>query len=296
MRVGYIYAIPLIVLLYLLIGPMFAPEKASLWAIIALIVVSMFNKECRIHVSKFVSACEQTVKGMIMIASACAAVGLLMGAISLTGLGPILARALLDVTGGELWLLLPFTAVVCYIVGMGMGTLPIYLILATLVAPVLVEAGIPELAAHLFILWFGLTTFITPPVCLNAYAAASISGGSAMRTAFEAMRLGSASYIVPFAFVVGPSLLLMGSTYEIITSVISAIIGIAALASGLQGWLFGRLSWLLRIPLVGAAVVLIFPGWMMDLIGLSIVAAASLINLWQVKAEQIKHAQQETVT
>lgn len=276
---GYTYFIPLAVLLYLLIVPMFAPQKAVLWSIVALLIVAAFRKETRVGLKALVSAAEDTIRAMLMIATAVAAVGIIIASITLTGVGTALAGGLVDLTGGHLWLLLPLVAVTCYIMGMGMTSLPIYMLLAILVAPAMVKLGVPVLAAHLFIVWWGVTSFITPPVALCAFAAASISGGDTWKTGFETMRVAAATYIVPFAFVQGPALLLIGTTIETVVAIVSASIGIAALAAGLQGWLLTKAGWPERVLFISGAVFMIFQGLRSDVIGLCVIAAALVLNV-----------------
>ncbi len=283
---GIIFIIPLVLIVYLLVGPMFAPQKAALWTIVVVLIVTSFNKKTRLNFQGMIDACEGTIRNMMMIVAAVAAVGVLIGSLLKTGLGPALAGGLLTITGGNLWLLLPLVAFLCFIMGMAMGVLPIYMFLAIMVAPSLIGAGLPLLAVHLFIIWWGLTCFITPPVCISCYAAASISGGDGLKTGFEAMRLAAATYIVPFAFLLGPGLLLIGTPVEIILSIVTAVIGIIALSCGLQGWMLTRAGVLERILFLIGACVLILPGWTIDLIGLVLVAVAVSINLRTFKVKQ----------
>jgi len=287
-KTGWVYAIPIVVLLYLLIGMDFAPQKAALWSVIALLVVAAFRKETRVGLKGLMLGSEDTIRGMLMVAIATASAGIIVAIVNITGLGASLAGGLLDITGGNIWFLLLLGAVVCYIMGMGMSHVAMYMILAIMIAPAMISAGIPVLATHLFIVWWCVTAFITPPIGGCLFAAAAVSGGSIIRTGFNAMRIAVPTYLLPFAFCTGPALLLVGTPVEIVIAVISAIIGVAAIAAGLSGWILTKTGWLERILLVAGSVLLIFPGWTGDAVGVGLIAVAIFINLRTFLAARAK--------
>jgi TRAP-type uncharacterized transport system fused permease subunit len=182
-----------------------------------------------------------------------------IGVLQLTGLGFTLTFTLLKVGESSAILLLILTAVVSIILGMGMPTTAVYVLLAVLVAPGLAKLGIVPIAAHLFIFYFGMLSMITPPVCMASYAAASIGKTDPIRTGWEAMRLCSIAYVVPFLFVFSPSLLLIGHWYEVALSIITAIIGSILLGVGLIGYLFRPVGAVKRLLFILAAIGLLIP-------------------------------------
>ncbi|MBT8402866.1 MAG: TRAP transporter large permease subunit, partial [Gemmatimonadetes bacterium] len=190
----------------------------------------------------------------------CAAAGIVVGVASLTGIGLRMSELIIALAGGQLFPALVLTALGSIVLGMGLPTTAAYVVLAALGAPALVELGVPLLAAHLFIFYFGALSNVTPPVSLAAFAAAGIAGAPAMRTALTGMGLAAAGFLVPFAFVYGPGLLLIGSVGEIALAVATGLAGVIALAAAVVGWLRGPLRWFDRALLAAAAVALVFPG------------------------------------
>ncbi len=272
-RSGWLYVVPVILLLYLLAVPMYTPEKAALWSIIALGIVSAFKKETRLTPSRIVAACESTVRGLLTVAVACAAAGILIGCVSMTGLGANLSWALVDLSRGNLVVLLMLTAIASFIMGMGLGSTACYIFLAVTVAPAIVSMGVPILAAHLFVYYWGMISFITPPYAVAAYVAAGIAGGDIFKTGWQAVRLGAVAYWVPFAFALGPALLLIGSFGSIVLTTVIAIIGCVALGIGLQGYGLSLMNWWQRVLLIGGTIILAAPGIVTYSIGLAAIAA-----------------------
>jgi TRAP-type uncharacterized transport system fused permease subunit len=182
-----------------------------------------------------------------------------IGVLQLTGLGFTLTLTLLNIGQSNALLLLALTAIVSIILGMGMPTTAVYVLLAVLVAPGLAKLGILPIAAHLFIFYFGMLSMVTPPVCMASYAAASIGKTDPVKTGWHAMRLCSIAYIVPFLFVFSPSLLLIGQWYEVALSVSTAIVGAILLGVGVVGYLFRPIGWLRRVLFLIAATALLIP-------------------------------------
>jgi TRAP-type uncharacterized transport system fused permease subunit len=185
---------------------------------------------------------ETAARALLIPAVACASAGIIIGSLESSGLGFRLSSILVDASGGSLFLLLLLTAIASFILGMGMTSIPCYLVLVILVAPALVQLGVVPIAAHLFVFYWGLISFLTPPVAIAAYVACGISGGHPMKTGFIAMRLGVVKYIVPFLFIYSPSLLLIGPIREIIIAVITGIIGVTILSIGLEGFFLKRIT------------------------------------------------------
>jgi TRAP-type uncharacterized transport system fused permease subunit len=193
-----------------------------------------------------------------------------VGAISLTGLGVKFAGGVISLAGGNVPLILVLSAAVCLVLGMGLPTTASYIIAASVVAPALIQLGIPPLPAHLFLFYFACISSITPPVALAAYAAAGVAGANMVTVGIAAVRLGIIGFIVPFMFVYNPVLLFSGPYLDILMACITASIGVIALGLGFERWLWGNLNIWASAILVGAALLLIKPGWITDLIGLAI--------------------------
>ena len=219
--------------------------------------------------------------GTLEVAAACACAGIIIGMLMLTGLGLRLSGMLIDLSGGSIPLLLVLTMISSLILGMGVPTLGAYIILAVLVAPALVGMGIEPLAAHLFIFYFGVISCITPPVAMAAFAAAAISGSSAMGTGVTALRLGLAVFIVPYMMVYNPELIMLGEWYRILLVSATAMIGVFALAGGLEGFWLCRMTWWERAAFVGAGLALIEGGLLTDLAGVALIAAVLFVQVWR---------------
>ena len=199
----------------------------------------------------------------------CACSGLIVGVLSLTGIGYKFINVITALAGSNLLLLMAMLMVTCIILGMGVPTAPAYIIVATLGAPALMKAGVPIIAAHMFVYFYAILSVITPPVCLAAFAGAAIAETNAMKTGVTAMKLGIVAFIIPFMFVFEPALLMQGSTTEIVTAFASALIGVIGIASGMQNWLLVRCRLWERALLLASGLMLIFPGLITDTIGLS---------------------------
>jgi len=242
---------------------------AGFYAIIASWVISLVSKDTRMGLTKIFGALEAGAKGSIQLMAVCAAAGIIMGVIALTGVGLKVSALLLTIAGTSQLLALLFTMIVVIILGMGMPTTAAYAVAASVMAPGLIRMGVEPLLAHMFIFYFACLSAITPPVALAAYAGAGISGSDPMKTGFTSFRLGIASYIVPFMFFYAPEILLVGELSDTILRTITAAIGVYALAASMQGWFFGPVNRFMRVMLFGAAISLIEPNILFDILGLS---------------------------
>ena len=209
----------------------------------------------------------------MQVAAACAAAGIIVGVASLTGIGLRMSELIITLSGGNLLIALVLTALGSLVLGMGLPTTAAYVVLAALGAPALVELGVPLLSAHLFIFYFGCMSNVTPPVSLAGYAAAGIAGASPTQTSVSAMLLASTGFLVPFMFVYGQPLLLIGSPGEIALAVFSALIGVSALAAATMGYGRRDLAIWERLLMAGAALMLIKPGLYTDAAGLLVFLA-----------------------
>jgi len=259
----------------------YTPLLAGFYAVLLTVVVSSIRKSTRMSPRKVYAALEAGALGALPVAAACAAAGIVIGVVNLTGLGLRFSSLILSVSGGNLLAALFLTMIASLILGMGLPTTPAYVIQAALAAPALVNLGVPIIAAHLFCLYFAVISAITPPVALAAYAGASISGGNAMTTGFIATRLGLAAYIVPYMFILGPQLLLIGDPLNILLAVITAVLGVIGLSVAGEGWLLGRAVMWERAVALGGALLLIKPGTLTDAAGLTLLAVVLLSQLRQ---------------
>src|SRR5699024_5132799 len=212
-------------------------------------------------------------RNSVVVALACACAGIVIGVITLTGLGLDFTSIVLDVSRNHLILALILTAVAGIILGMGLPTTPAYIVLVALLVPALVRLGVQVEAAHLFVLYFAVLSAISPPVALAVYAANGISRASLYDTSVAAVKLGLTGFIIPFMFVFAPSLLLIGSIPTILITTVSAIIGVICLAASMHGsFFFGLTRIWERLMLFSAAILLIKPGLLTDIIGGSLIA------------------------
>jgi TRAP transporter 4TM/12TM fusion protein len=221
--------IPLIVLTWLIVIG-YSPTLACIYAVAAVIVVAAVTPATRdlVTVGNILRAVRQGAEASVPLFAASACAGIIVGVVTLTGLGLKISTLIIDISYGYSVIALLLSAVTCIIFGLGLPTQIIYLTLAVLVAPGLVEMGIPMPAAHLFIMYFGMMSMVTPPVCFAAFAAAALSGAPMMQTGIQACKLAVAGLLVPFYFVYNPGLLLIGSGFEIVEAVVRALVGLAA--------------------------------------------------------------------
>jgi len=274
---------PMIVLVFLLVKG-FTPTYAAFYAILTTIVISWFNKETRMGPKKIWEALEEGARNTISVAIACAVVGLIVGICTLTGFGAKIAGSIISWSGGNLLLTLIFTMIACIVLGLGMPSIPAYILTATMAAPALSQMGIPILVSHFFVFYFAMMANVTPPVALAAFAAAGISGGDINKTGYEAFKLASAGFLIPYMFVLSPSLLGLNTDFfHILLVFLTAIIGVIALASAIEGYLVRQTNISTRLILFLAALSLIKPGGITDLIGVSLF---SIVLIFQLKNKE----------
>lgn len=221
-------------------------------------------------------------KGLLEVGVTCAGAGLIIGALSITGLAFMFSAFLISMAKGSVFLLLLLSAIGASILGCGMPVTAVYLLMVVLAAPALVEMGISPLLAHFFVFYYGVLSFLTPPVCLAAYAAASIAGSNMTQTGFQAMKLGVAAYLVPFIFAYRPGLILEGNVLQIIQACIATGIAISLIAIGLEGFLFRPLHLWKRISLFAGALSLMYPSTITDVTGICIALPILFIE-WRAR-------------
>lgn len=267
--------LPLAIIVVLL-GMGRSPMRAAFWGVSSALIMAFVRPSTRPSPEQMREIMERAGRGAVQVAAACAAAGIVVGVASLTGIGLRMSGLIIELSQGSLFLALLLTALGSIVLGMGLPTTAAYVVLAALGAPALETLGVPLLGAHLFIFYFGCISNVTPPVSLAAFAAAGISGSPPIRTALYAAMLAGAGFIVPFMFVYGPELLLVGPPAGVLLATITALIGVTALAAGGVGYARARLDWWERALALLAAALLVFPGWQSDIAGLVGVALVFL--------------------
>ena len=302
--------LPLILLVWLVSSGAKTMSHSAAYSILAAIVVGLVNffltrmrsaeeKSVRTAVRAIggaladsgrsaVDSLEAGAKGAITVAVACAMAGIIAGCITVTGLASILINAIVQLAGSATFIGLILTMVCCIILGMGVPTTANYCIMASTCAPILIKMGYPLVAAHFFVFYFGIVADITPPVALAAYAGSAIAKSNPMKTGINATKLAIAAFIVPFIFAYNPQMLFenVTSVFQVVQIVITALLGIFAVAAGLEGYILRKMGWPLRVLAVIGGLTLLIPGTVSDLIGLVIVAGIIALQLLQNKRER----------
>jgi len=269
--------IPIVILIVALFMG-YSVIRAGTLATMAAAVVSWFTPH-RMGLRSILKAFELAGVMSIQIIAVCACAGIIVGVISLTGVGARFSSVLLDLAGVSQLLALFFAMCIAILLGMGMPTTAAYAVAASVVAPGLVQLGIPTLTAHFFVFYFAVLSAITPPVALASYAAAGISGANPMETSVASFKIGIAAFIVPYMFFYNSAILMDGTWLQISRAGITATFGVFLLSAGVQGWfLGGRSAWFLRIALIFAAIFMIEGGWITDLVGVGLAAATFFVQ------------------
>ena len=272
--------IPIIILIFLVTTNIKTIQTAAAISIIAAIAVSMVDKEHRMGLKTILEALASGAKGSISVAAACGIAGIISGVITMTGLANVLINGIVALAGNQLIIALVLTMVCCIVLGMGVPTTANYCIMAATCAPILVRMGVPTIAAHFFVFYFGIVADITPPVALAAYAGAAIAKADPMKTAINATKLAVAAFIVPYMLAMNPVMVLVDVTgpVEVVRIVITSFVGICGIASGLSGYLLREMNWAERIIIIVGGLMLVHPGTLTDIVGVAIFVA---MIVWQ---------------
>jgi len=294
---GYLL-LPLIAIIVLLVMQ-YTPTRAAFVAIVIsvfmAVIVAIIKKDNSFKLTDILDALESGGKGAVSVACACACAGIVVGVVTLTGLGLRVAEMIVTLAAGRLLPTLFLTMIASIILGMGLPTTAKYIVLATMAVPALIKLDVNLMAAHLFILYFGVVADITPPVALAAYAGAGIAGANAMKTGFQAVKLASAAFIVPYIFCINSDLILIdeivGTTvhflpiYRALPVIVTSLIGMMCLAGAIEGYLVTHSKWYERVALAAAAILLLDPGFLTDAIGLGALILVYLLQKSRVKKE-----------
>ena len=267
---GWHYMIPIGALIYFLIFRSLPPGIAGVYTCGFVVLISFFTRDRGNWLTprRIVQAFQEGVSRWVVVAAITASVGIMIGALELSGVGIKFSRFIVDLAGGNLYITLAMVGVVCLVVGMGLDATPAYITLATLMAPALIRLGVSDLAAHLYVIYWGLASFYTPPTCIAVYVTCGLSGSKVWETGWESVKLGIAAFLVPVAFAINPGLLLQGSPWKILLATTTALIGAVLLACGIRGYAFSPIGSASRLILVVAGILFILPGLILPGIGL----------------------------
>ena len=284
--------LPIVFLIYLLIQNV-PVGYAAAYTIGFTVVISMLRKETRMGFKDILGALEDGARQSLAVMAACAVVGIIIGVVSLTSFGTVMTSSIVTLGAGSLLLTLILTMLASMVLGMGLPSIPAYIITATMAAPALAGFDIPILSAHMFVFYFGVFANITPPVCLAAFAGAGISGGDPMKTGYLSLKLALAGFIVPFMFIYNPAMLMIDPTglavtakefplppvKDIVIAVVTSVVGVIGLSAVLEGYFKGSMNSITRIILAIGALLLIYPGLITGLIGGVIILGIAVLNI-----------------
>ena len=273
--------LPLVILIYLVSSNTKTIQTAAAIAIVAAVIVSLFNKGNRITPKRFLEALAAGGQGTISVAAACGIAGIIAGTITMTGLANVIINGIVALAGDQVIIALFLTMICCIVLGMGVPTTANYCIMAATCAPILVRMGVPLVAAHFFVFYFGIVADLTPPVALAAYAGAAIAQSNPMKTALQSTKLAIAAFIVPYAFALNPVMLFIDVTgpMQVVSIIITSLVGIFGVASALEGYIFVKMNPVQRVMAAAGGLLLIDPKVLTDIIGIALVA---VVIGWQV--------------
>ncbi len=278
--------LPLVAIIYLLVEGS-TPMKAALWGLVVAVLASCISRSTRMKPQDILAALEQGARNALGVVIACAAAGMIVGTVTLTGLGLKLANGLILLARGQLLPTLFFTMLTSLVLGMGAPTTANYVITSTIAAPALLKLGVPVIAAHMFAFYFGIVADVTPPVALAAFAGSGIAKSNPLRTGVESTKLSIAAFLVPYFFVYSPSLLLLGGAHGLETArvVLGAVIGMIGVGAALEGWLVTRTRVIERPLLLVGGLMLIHPHLTTDVVGLALIAVVYFVQTLRLRRE-----------
>lgn len=279
LKQGVLYICGFIVLVYFLLY-LRLESQAPFYAAVFLAVFAMVRKETRLNPKKLAQSVMELGTILAEIIPILAAVGLIMGSLTLTGAAHSFSSELTKLAGNSLVLLLAVSALGAFVLGMGVPEVTVYIFLALLVGPALIGFGIHPIAAHLFFLYWGMISFITPPVCLAVFATAGIAQASSFKTGLIAVKLGISGFIIPFVFVINPAMVAQGTFVQILWPLAAAALGILLISAGIEGYMLrlGAMGWIIRVLLLISGLLLVFPSWQTNVAGAGITLIIIAVN------------------
>ena len=288
---AWVFVVPIFILVWTLMIERWQPGKSAMTAAIVTVVIGFLHPYTRPTLARLYGELRETGRIILDLMVITAAAGIIIGLLQLTGLAFNVSLLLTSAAGGNLPVLLMLTALVCIVLGMGMPSAVIYIVLSVIAAPALVEAGVVEMSAHLFLFYFGMLSMITPPVCLATIAAASVAGTNFWQTGWAGMRLGFVAYLVPFLIVYYPELIFVGAPSEIFAVFVKSIVGVMVLSCCVSGFLFVPLGSVVRFVIGVAGLALLVapydtaPGLVVIAVALCLVAVLFVRGRARGKAE-----------
>ena len=283
--------LPLILLVYLVSTSQRSIQYAAALAIVACIVVTLFSRETRITPMRLLEALAAGGQGSITVAAACGIAGVIAGTITMTGLANMIINAIVILAGNNVFIALVLTMLCCIVLGMGVPTTATYCIMAATCAPILVRMGVPLVAAHFFVFYFGIVADLTPPVALSAYAGSAIAQANPMRTAIQATKLAIGAFIVPYAFAMSPAMLLIDTSLpEVLMITVTSLVGIASVSASMEGYVMGGLNWFQRGLMLAGGLMMIVPGLTTDFVGVALSGLVLVMKLIENKKSSVQTA------
>jgi TRAP transporter 4TM/12TM fusion protein len=278
-KYGYHFLSLVAIILFMLLG--YTAILAVFYSTLLAVALSFLRRDTALAPRRLGKALEAGATGVLSVAATCATAGIIVGVVTLTGLGLKFSIIILSLAGGGLFLTILYTGLAVWILGLAIPVTASYIIAAVITAPAMIKLGVPEYAAHMFIFYYAVLSEVSPPTALSPFAAAAITGGNPYKTTMMAWKYTLPTFLVPFMFTLSPEgvgLLLKGPWATIVWSTVTAMVGLAALAAGLTGWLLRRTTRLEQSLLVVAGLVLVYPGWLQDLIGFGLFALAVILQ------------------
>ncbi len=289
-RYGYHFISLITIVLFMLLG--FTAILAVFWSTVIVFVFSFIRRENALFPTKLIGALRKGTVDVLSVAATCAGAGMIVGVVTLTGLGLQFSTIVIDLAGGNLFVTILFTAFALWVIGLAVPVTGTYIIAVVITAPAMIKLGVPEYAAHMFIFYYAVLAEVTPPTALSAFAAAAITGGDPYKTTMMSWKYTLPAFLVPFMFTIHPDgvgLLLKGSWTNIILTNLTALIGVGAMAAGLSGWLLHKTSWWERFLLIAGGLVLVYPGVASDLIGVVLVGGVAVWQWFEKERHQEKN-------
>ena len=268
--------LPLVVIVLTLLSGM-SPIRAALFGIGTGFVLSFLRKLTRLTPRAFIDLLNSGARTALPVIAACATAGIVAGTVTVTGLGGQLGKGLVDLAGGNFFIVLFMVMIACLVLGMGLPTTANYVVTATVAAPILYNNfDVPLIAAHMFVFFFGILADITPPVCLAAYAGAGIAGANPMRTGMTAVRIAIAGFLIPYVFILQPALLLQGTWQDMVTALVTLVLGMVGVAAGMAGYFFGTANVVERVLLFVGGIALVYPNLWISVVGLAVLVIIAI--------------------
>jgi len=296
LRFGYHFISLITIVLFMILG--FTAILAVFWSIVIVFCLSFLRPESALVPTKLVEALKKGTIDVLSVAATCAGAGMIVGVVTLTGLGLQFSSIVIDLAGGNLFVTILYTAFALWVIGLAVPVTGTYIIAVVITAPAMIKLGVPEYAAHMFVFYYAVLAEVTPPTALSAFAAAAITGGDPYKTTMMSWKYTLPAFLVPFMFTVHPNgvgLLLRGSWTNILLTNLTALIGVGALAAGMSGWLIRQTKWIERLLLTAAGFILVYPSPAADVLGILLVGAVAFWQ-WRTKSQSSEGKHGRAVT